>query len=99
MVKILQVDSEAFPCTDVLFQSSFWGKVKEECSGQIPYYFWVTAQFNNNETENSVAQYNFPLLVVVRRTNGGTVYAYAQRAPAVNISEEFRGLLLEDIAE
>ena len=99
MVKILQVDSEAFPCTDVLFQSSFWGKVKEECSGQIPYYFWVTAQFNNDETENSVAQYNFPLLVVVRRTNGGTVYAYAQRAPAINISEEFRGLLLEDIAE
>lgn len=99
MVKIIQVDSVDFPCTDVLFQTSFWGKVKEECSGQVPYYFWVTAQFQSDEAENSASQYNFPLLVILRRTKGGTVYAYAQRAPAVNISEEFRGLLLEDIAE
>ena len=99
MVKITQASPQDFPCTDVLFQTSFWGKIKEKCNAQIPYYFWVMAQFEDDETENSANQYNFPLLVMIRRTNGGTVYAYAQRAPAVNISEELRSLLLEDIAE
>lgn len=99
MVKIVQAAPQDFPCTDVLFQTSFWGKIKEVCNSQTPYYFWVTAQFENDENENSANQYNFPLLVMVRRTKAGTVYAYAQRAPAVNIGEEFRSLLLEDIAE
>ena len=99
MVKIVQVAPQDFPCTDVLFQTSFWGKIKEVCNSQTPYYFWVTAQFENDENENSANQYNFPLLVMVRRTQAGTVYAYAPRAPAVNIGEEFRSLLLEDIAE
>lgn len=99
MIKITQAAPEDFPCTDVLFQTTFWAKIKEECSGQVPYYFWITAQFESDDSENSAAQYNFPLLVMIRRTSGGTVYAYAQRAPAVVISEELRSILLEDLAE
>lgn len=65
MIKITQAAPEDFPCTDVLFQTTFWAKIKEECSGQVPYYFWITAQFESDDSENSAAQYNFPLLVMI----------------------------------
>lgn len=53
MIMITQAAPEDFPCTDVLFQTTFWAKIKEECSGQVPYYFWITAQFESDDSENS----------------------------------------------
>lgn len=99
MIKIARASPADFPDTDNIFQTFLWGKIKQQ-SGQIPHYFWVTAQYENDEnSESKNHPLVFPLMVTERRTSGGIIYAYAQRSPAVNIGEEFRSLLLEDIAE
>lgn len=96
MISISKAKPQDFSATDVLFQTSFWGEFRQKFTNQESLYFWINYNADNSD-ENS-KDIIFPLLVQIRKTKNNSVYAYAQRAPAVNISEEKRGLILEELA-
>lgn len=63
MIKIARASPADFPDTDNIFQTFLWGKIKQQ-SGQIPHYFWVTAQYENDEnSESKNHPLVFPLMV------------------------------------
>ncbi len=94
MVKITVADPQDFSCTDVLFQTSFWGTFKERINGFPSLYFWVSYSSDENPDEQKI----FSLLVQIRHTKGNTVYAYSPRSPAINVPESERSCLLEQVA-
>lgn len=99
MISITKAEPQDFSSTDVLFQTAFWGKFREKvqnnqfAGGQSSFYFW--ASYKPDENSKSTV---FPILIQARRTSGGTIYAYAQRAPAVILPEENKSALLEELA-
>ncbi len=105
MVTIQKANPQDFSSTDVLFQTAFWGEFKQKIQSQnqknkneiSSLYFWVNYNVENEENENSKTII-FPLLILMRKTFGGTTYAYAQRAPAITLAEEKKVSLLEDLA-
>lgn len=100
MISITKAEPQDFSSTDVLFQTAFWGKFREKvqdnhfAGGQSSFYFW--ANYKPDENSKSTV---FPILIQARRTSGGTIYAYAQRAPAVILPEENKSALLEELAD
>ena len=93
MVKITNAAPEDFSSTDVLFQTSFWGEFRQKFTNQKSLYFW--ASYKSDENDKGIV---FPFLVQIRKS-GGETYAYAQRAPAILISEEKRAAILEELAD
>ncbi|NLC93899.1 MAG: peptidoglycan bridge formation glycyltransferase FemA/FemB family protein [Treponema sp.] len=83
MLSIKPCTAGEFPVQDNLFQSSFWGEFK----GNALYFL---AEYNDTP---------FPVLVLVRKTKSGFVYAYAPKAPSILIKEDERGMMLEQLAE
>lgn len=95
MISITTAEPNDFPATDVLFQTSFWGKFRQKITGQKSLYFWVSYnQDENDDSKNLI----FPLLIQMRKTKNGTFYAYAQRSPALAVPEGKRAALLEELA-
>lgn len=93
MVKITNAAPQDFSSTDVLFQTSFWGEFRQKFTNQKSLYFW--ASYKSDENDKGIV---FPFLVQIRKS-GGETYAYAQRAPAILISEEKRAAILEELAD
>lgn len=99
MISITKAEPQDFSSTDVLFQTAFWGRFREKvqnnpfCNEQSTLYFW--ASYKPDENSKSTV---FPILIQARKTFSGTIYAYAQRAPAVALPEENRSALLEELA-
>ncbi|MDD5790109.1 MAG: peptidoglycan bridge formation glycyltransferase FemA/FemB family protein [Spirochaetia bacterium] len=91
MIYLCKTNPSDFSTTDNLFQTHFWGNIKEK-SGQISLYF--DAVF---KTEDCPEEFNFPLLVFLRKMNGLS-YAYVPKAPPLSIPRELRPLLLEDLS-
>jgi lipid II:glycine glycyltransferase (peptidoglycan interpeptide bridge formation enzyme) len=89
MVTLQQVLPEAFPPQDNLFQTAFWGTFKYSC-GQRPLFF---SAVYSDDTLSLI----FPFMVLIRNQNN-SCYAYAPKAPSVQISPEKRGTLLEELS-
>lgn len=96
MISISKAKPQDFSATDVLFQTSFWGEFRQKFTNQESLYFWIN--YKADDSDGNSKDIIFPLLVQIRKTKNNSVYAYAQRAPAVNIGEEKRGLILEELA-
>lgn len=87
MIYVNKADPSTLSATDNLFQTHFWGKIKD-LSGQTPVYFNVI--FKSNEI-------NFSLLVLLRKTNG-IPYAYIPKSPPLSISKDKQSQILEELA-
>lgn len=96
MISISKATPQDFSATDVLFQTSFWGEFRQKFTNQKSLYFWIN--YKSDESDENSKNIIFPLLVQMRKTKNNSVYAYAQRAPEVNISEEKRSAILEELA-
>ena len=101
---ITQVQPEDFPAQDNLFQTSFWGKFKS-AEGSPALFFLCSSDngepFTAARTPHTgtFPQSSFPLLVLLRRSVSGDIYAFAPKAPSIFIPEDERGLFLEDLSE
>lgn len=103
MITISKADPQDFSATDVLFQTTFWGEFKQKiqkeknpaAQDKTSLYFWASFKPNNDENSRNMI---FPLLIQMRQTFSGTVYAYAQRAPEIVLTEGSRTALLEELA-
>ena len=91
MIYVNKADPSTLSATDNLFQTHFWGKIKD-LSGQTPVYFNVI--FKNNEQSDEI---NFSLLVLLRKTNG-IPYAYIPKSPPLSISKDKQSQILEELA-
>lgn len=96
MISISKADPQDFSSTDVLFQTEFWGSFRQKVTGQKSLYFWVTYKPDNEDSDSK--SIIFPFLVQIRKTKNGNSYAYAQRAPAVSVPDEFKSSILEELA-
>lgn len=92
MLTVSKVQPEIFPACDNLFQSYFWGKLKES-SGQKALYFRIVFE---DDDKNPVA---YPLLVLLRKINGKFVYAYVARAPNEKNIPQDKTNFLEELSE
>ncbi|WP_443738024.1 hypothetical protein [Treponema sp.] len=91
MIYVNKTDPSTLSTTDNLFQTHFWGKIKD-LTGQTPVYFNVI--FKSNEQSDEI---NFSLLVLLRKTNG-IPYAYIPKAPSLSISKDRQSQILEELA-
>ncbi|WP_147645137.1 lipid II:glycine glycyltransferase FemX [Treponema pectinovorum] len=99
MIKIVPALPQDLPPTDIIFQTPFWGEFKHKVNKEKSLYFWVGYTKDFCESEPSFGSMKiFSLLVQIRKTKSNTVYAYMPRSPAINIAENERGFILEEIA-
>lgn len=94
MLNITVSDSTDFACTDVLFQTALWGKIKEKTLNTPSRYFWV--HYSNKDNDDEI-KLDFPLYLQIRTTKAGTTYAYGPKAPAVIVPESEKSRLLEEL--
>lgn len=81
--------AEDFPVQDNLFQTAFWGEFKASLGSQTLFFM---CGYGNTPKQ-------FPLMVMLRHITQDILYAYAPKAPPVQIQEEERGIFLEELAE
>src|SRR5574344_1410079 len=94
--------NEGSPAHENLFQTSFWGEFKRTQT-QYPLYFRATLTLPPNTSSDSsvITLQNtlyFPLMILVRTSAAGIIYAYAPKAPFVSVPEGMRGQILEELS-
>ncbi|MCR4940347.1 MAG: peptidoglycan bridge formation glycyltransferase FemA/FemB family protein [Treponemataceae bacterium] len=92
MIALSKVPPETFPPSDNLFQTHFWGSLKEGAD-QKALYFQIS--FTDDENKSNY----IPLLVLLRKIRGQFVYAYVQRAPEEKSIPADKTGFLEDLSE
>ncbi|WP_296826272.1 peptidoglycan bridge formation glycyltransferase FemA/FemB family protein [Treponema sp.] len=91
MLTVSKVQPDFFPVSDNLFQTYFWGQLKE-AFGQKALYLRV--EFENDEGL-TVA---YPFLVLLRKINGKYIYAYVQSAPSESVIVSDKTGFLEELS-
>lgn len=92
-------DIESLKSTNVLPQTTFWGRVKKE-QGFIPRGFELSLSrdllWRNND---NVSKIQDDLLVLIKYVGGNDCFAYVPFGPKVEPSFENQGVMLEHISE
>lgn len=91
MISIHKCSADDFPIQDNLFQTSFWGAFKTMQSQQACYFLVSYTPQNNPRS------IQFPLTIFLRTANNMT-YAYAPKAPSIQIADGERGIFLEQLS-
>jgi len=89
---ITQILPDDFPAQDNLFQTSFWGMFKTACGQQAAFFLC------EEDVCGDTLPRRFPLMVLLRSSVSGCVYAYAPKAPDISVKEESYGIFLEELA-